>query len=95
MQLSAYIHRKDTNLANNFKDVAYDYTKYRTNVYHKDNELYRDLLYRLDHSNQDSQTKGDRIWLVKWIFETIGTYDIVYLFKENIIDELYELSNND
>lgn len=88
--MNTYLHMKNHHMNGNFCNLELDYPKHRTGEYGYNDEMFNDLVKRLDNECQDEQTCEDRKWLGDWIFEAFGTFGLKYNFQSEMSDKIYE-----
>lgn len=93
LEMYKYLHGSHS-IENCFADIDINYPHDRGRKWDaKGYKLVQNMIARLDAQSTSRQAKKDRKWLVGWYFYTVGTYNIKYLFGEEIDSLLSEFDD--
>ena len=74
------VHRDDTSMFGNFKDIRYDWEGFHNELPH--GCTLREVVEMIDAGEENEITKEFKDWAVDWYFEAFGTYNLKYKWSE-------------
>ena len=79
------VHRDDTSMFGNFKDIRYDWEGFHNELPH--GCTLKEVVQMIDAGEENEITKEFKDWAVDWYFEAFGTYNLKYKWT-NFMEEI-------
>ena len=79
------VHRDDTSMFGNFKDIRYDWEGFHNELPH--GCTLKEVVQMIDVGEENEITKEFKDWAVDWYFEAFGTYNLKYKWA-NFMEEI-------
>ena len=79
------VHRDDTSMFGNFKDIRYDWEGFHNELPH--GCTLREVVELIEAGEENEITKEFKDWAVDWYFEAFGTYNLKYKWT-NFMEEI-------
>ena len=82
------VHKDDTSMSGNFKDIRYDWEGFHNELPH--GCTLREVVEMIDAGEDNEFTKEFKDWAVDWYFEAFGTYNLTYKWTEFMEEATYD-----
>ena len=82
------VHRDDTSMFGNFKDIRYDWEGFHHELPH--GCTLREVVELIEAGEENEITKEFKDWAVDWYFEAFGTYNLKYKWTEFMEEATYD-----
>ena len=82
------VHRDDTSMSGNFKDIRYDWDGFHREYPHGCS--LSEVVEMIDAGEDNEFTKEFKDWAVDWYFEAFGTYNLTYKWTEFMEEATYD-----
>ena len=79
------VHKDDTSMSGNFKDIRYDWDGFHREYPH--GVSLKEVVEMIDAGEDNEFTKEFKDWAVDWYFEAFGTYNLKYNWS-NFMEEV-------
>lgn len=82
------VHRDDTSMTGNFKDIRYDWEGFHREYPH--GSSLKEIVEMIDAGEDNEFTREFKDWAVDWYFEAFGTYNLKYNWVNFMEEATYD-----